>query len=209
MSTTTPADILAPAVPVGAVFVHDGRRFTVTRQHQAPKGRALIGYRSDRGHGMQELADTDRLHVVELPDVPMHSAFGIAAPAPIIEEVPVPARTPDPVEDITEPHQLLAVTVNIPGPLRDHLRDSGLADGQDRHGYGPAGDELFLAITTATARKAGKGTTYPITVTPAAVAVAVDYADTIIAVSADADADDHFAQVEAAACRRFLSRVQR
>ena len=56
---------LAHLVPVGAVFVHDGRRFTLLRHHRARQGRVLITYRREGGGvGMQELADTDRLDVV-------------------------------------------------------------------------------------------------------------------------------------------------
>jgi hypothetical protein len=60
--------MLAHLIPPGAVIVHDGARVTVTRQYRAPKGKALIGYRSERGEGMQLLDDTDRLDVVELPE---------------------------------------------------------------------------------------------------------------------------------------------
>jgi hypothetical protein len=59
---------LAHLVPPGAVFVHGDGRFTLLRHHRAPKGRVLIAYRREGGGvGMQELADTDRLDVVELP----------------------------------------------------------------------------------------------------------------------------------------------
>lgn len=61
--------MLAPLVPPGAVFVHDGVRFTLVRQHRAPKGKALVCYRREGGGvGMQLLDDTDRLDVVELPE---------------------------------------------------------------------------------------------------------------------------------------------
>lgn len=60
---------LVRQVRPGAVFVHEGQRFTLLRHHGAPKGKALITYRREGGGvGMQELDDTDRLDVVE--DVP-------------------------------------------------------------------------------------------------------------------------------------------
>lgn len=61
--------MLAHLVPPGAVFVHGGARFTLLRHHSAPKGRVLVTYRREGGGvGMQELADTDRLDVVTLPE---------------------------------------------------------------------------------------------------------------------------------------------
>ena len=61
--------MLAHLIPPGAVILHDGVRITVLRQHRAPKGKALLTYRREGGGvGMQVLADTDRLDVIELPE---------------------------------------------------------------------------------------------------------------------------------------------
>lgn len=98
--------------------------------------------------------------------------------------------------------------VSMPGPVRDYLIESSLCAGAKNHGYGPAGDELGDALLTrAERRQRGRGFTYTLEISAEALAVAVDYIETMVECNADSDSEDPDVRRESAAGRRFLDRA--
>lgn len=60
------ASQIPPGVLSEPIVVKDGdRQVTITRRHQAPKGKVLVTFTSPTGTGMTTLDDTERLDVVE------------------------------------------------------------------------------------------------------------------------------------------------